>query len=94
MARIAPAKARTGIEGYFRAWERAVAAFGAGQVSTYVILGMGEDPDLTVAGCRRAIEIGVYPLVVPLRPTAGSLMENALPPAPEYCETIYRQVAP
>src|SRR5215467_13416018 len=40
LARVAPAKARTGIDGYFRAWERAVAAFGAGQVSTYVILGM------------------------------------------------------
>ena len=51
LARIAPAKARTGIDGYFRAWERAVAAFGEGQVSTYVILGMGEDPDLIVEGC-------------------------------------------
>ena len=71
LARIAPAKARTGIEGYFAAWERAVAAFGEGQVSTYVILGMGEDPDLTVEGCRRAIDIGVYPFVVPLRPIAG-----------------------
>jgi biotin synthase-related radical SAM superfamily protein len=76
LARIAPAKARTGIDGYFRAWERAVAAFGEGQVSTYVILGMGEDPDLIVAGCRRAIDIGVYPFVVPLRPTVGSLMED------------------
>ena len=44
LARIAPGKARTGIDGYFRAWERAVEVFGAGQVSTYVILGMGEDP--------------------------------------------------
>ena len=94
LARIAPAKARIGIDGYFRAWERAVAAFGAGQVSTYVILGMGEDPDLTVDGCRRAIDAGVYPFVVPLRPTVGSLMEEALPPSPEYCETIYRRVAP
>lgn len=94
LARVAPAKARTGIEGYFRAWERAVAAFGAGQVSTYVILGMGEDPELTVEGCRRAIEIGVYPLVVPLRPTAGSLMEDVLPPTPEYCASIYGRVAP
>jgi hypothetical protein len=25
-----------------------------------VILGMGEDPELTVEGCRRAIDIGVY----------------------------------
>jgi radical SAM protein (TIGR04043 family) len=94
LARVAPAKARTGIEGYFRAWERAVAAFGAGQVSTYVILGMGEDPDLIVAGCRRAIDIGVYPFVVPLRPTVGSLMEELPAPAPEYCETIYRRVVP
>ena len=94
LARIAPAKARTGIDGYFRAWERAVAAFGEGQVSTYVILGMGEDPDLIVAGCRRAIDIGVYPFVVPLRPTVGSLMEDLVAPSPEYCETIYRRVVP
>ena len=50
LAHVAPAKARTGIDAYFRAWERAVARFGEGQVSTYVILGMGEDPELTVAG--------------------------------------------
>jgi biotin synthase-related radical SAM superfamily protein len=94
LARVAPAKARTGIDAYFRAWERAVGAFGAGQVSTYVILGMGEDPDLIVAGCRRAIDIGVYPFVVPLRPTVGSLMEHMTAPSPEYCETIYRRVVP
>jgi len=94
LGRVAPAKARTGIEGYFRAWERAVAAFGAGQVSTYVILGMGEDPALTVEGCRRAIDMGVYPFVVPLRPTMGSLMEDLPPPPPEYCESVYRRVVP
>ena len=65
-----------GIEAYFAAWERAVAVFGEGQVSTYVILGMGEDPDLTVEGCKRAIDLGVYPFVVPLRPVPGSLMED------------------
>ena len=43
-----------------------------GQVSTYVILGMGEDPDLTVAGCKRAIDMGVYPFVVPLRPSPAA----------------------
>ena len=94
LARIAPAKARTGIEGYFAAWERAVARFGEGQVSTYVILGMGEDPDVTVEGCRRAIEIGVYPFVVPLRPIAGSLLEDRLPPSAEYMESVYRRVVP
>jgi len=91
---VAPAKARTGVEGYFRAWERAVGLFGRGQVSTYVILGMGEDPDVTAAGCRRAVDMGVYPFVVPLRPVPGSLMEDLVPPPPDYVESMYRQVVP
>ena len=94
LADIAPPKARTGIEGYFKAWERAVEVFGEGQVSTYVILGMGEDPDLTVAGCKRAIDMGVYPFIVPLRPVPGSLLEDLLPPDAAYTESIYRRVVP
>ena len=92
LARVAPAKARTGIEWYFAAWERAVEVFGAGQVSTYVILGMGEDPELTVEGCRRAVDIGVYPFVVPLRPVAGSLMGDWQPPPSAYTRPIYAKV--
>ncbi len=93
LARVAPGKARTGIETYFRTWERAVELFGEGRVSTYVILGMGEDPELTVAQCRRAIDMGVYPFVVPLRPVAGSLMEDVPAPPAQYTERIYRRVA-
>jgi len=91
---VAPAKARTGIEGYFRAWQRAVDVFGRGQVSTYVILGMGEDQALTVDGCKRAVDMGVYPFIVPLRPVPGSLMQDQLPPPPAYVESMYRQVVP
>src|SRR5215218_3713141 len=91
---VAPAKGRTGVEGYFRAWERAVEVFGRGQVTTYVILGMGEDPEVTVEFCKRAVDIGVYPFVVPLRPSAGSLLESVLPPDPDYVQSVYRQVAP
>ena len=94
LARVAPGKARWGIEAYFAAWERAVAAFGPGQVSTYVILGMGEDIELTVEGCRRAIDLGVYPFVVPLRPVPGSLMEDFLPPPREVVEAVYRRIVP
>jgi radical SAM protein (TIGR04043 family) len=92
LARVAPGKARTGIESYFAAWERAVQVFGEGQVSTYVILGMGEDPELTVEGCKRAVDMGVYPFVVPLRPVAGSLMGDWQPPTRAYTEPIYRRV--
>ncbi len=92
LARVAPAKARTGIEAYFAAWQRAVAVFGEGQVSTYVILGMGEDPELTVEGARRAIDLGVYPFVVPLKPVAGSLMGSWPSPPAAYTEPIYRRI--
>jgi radical SAM protein (TIGR04043 family) len=94
LQRIAPAKARTGIEGYFRSWERAVACFGPGQVTTYVILGMGEDPELTVAGCKQAIDMGVYPFIVPLRPVAGSLMADWVAPDHDYVEGVLRHVVP
>jgi radical SAM protein (TIGR04043 family) len=92
LARVAPGKARTGVEGYFAAWRRAVAVFGEGQVSTYVILGMGEDPELTVEGCQRAVDMGVYPFIVPLRPVAGSLMGDWQPPASSYTQPIYHRV--
>jgi len=91
---VAPAKARTGVEGYFSAWERAVEVFGRGQVSTYVILGMGEDPEITIAGCKRAVDMGVYPFVVPLRPVPGSRMGDFLPPPPGFMQSMYRQVVP
>jgi radical SAM protein (TIGR04043 family) len=94
LARVAPGKARWGIEAYYAAWERAVAVFGPGQVSTYVILGMGEDFTLTVQGCKRAIDIGVYPFVVPLRPVPGSLMADLRPPPQQAVEAVYRQVVP
>jgi radical SAM protein (TIGR04043 family) len=94
LARVAPGKARWGIEAYFTAWERAVRVFGHGQVSTYVILGLGEDEALTVEACRRAVDLGVYPFVVPLRPVPGSLMADAQPPSAEYVERIYHQVVP
>lgn len=94
LADVAPGKASWGIEAYFVAWERAVKVFGEGQVSTYVILGLGEDPAVTVDGCKRAIDMGVYPFVVPLRPVPGSLMADLLPPPADYVERINRQVVP
>jgi radical SAM protein (TIGR04043 family) len=94
LARVAPPKARTGIERYFETWEYAVERFGEGQVSTYVILGMGEDPALTIEGCKRAVDIGVYPFIVPLRPVPGSMMPDATPPPHDYTERIARAVAP
>jgi radical SAM protein (TIGR04043 family) len=93
LARVAPGKALCGVEGYFRCWERAVEVFGRGRVSTYVILGMGERRELIEDGCRRAIELGVYPFVVPLRPVPGTLMADVPPPEPDYVAAVYASVS-
>jgi radical SAM protein (TIGR04043 family) len=93
LARVAAGKAMCGVEGYFRCWERAVEVFGRGRVTTYVILGMGERPKLIEEGCRRAIEMGVYPFVVPLRPVPGTPLGDSPPPDPDYVATIYRAVS-
>jgi radical SAM protein (TIGR04043 family) len=93
LARVAPGKALCGVEGYFRCWERAVEVFGRGRVSTYVILGMGERREPIEEGCRRAIEMGVYPFVVPLRPVPGTLMAASHPPDPDYVASVYRSVS-
>jgi radical SAM protein (TIGR04043 family) len=93
LARVAPGKAQCGVEGYFRCWERAVEVFGRGHVTTYVILGMGERRELIEQGCARAIELGVYPFVVPLRPVPGSLMADTPAPDTDYVASVYRSVS-
>ena len=93
LTRVAAGKAQCGVEGYFRCWERAVEVFGRGHVSTYVILGMGERRELIEEGCRRAIAMGVYPFVVPLRPVPGTLMADTPAPDAEYVASIYRSVS-
>ena len=88
-----PSKSSVPLDTYFDAFRKAVSVFGRNQVSTYVILGMGEDPDLTLEGCRRAAGMGVYPFVVPLRPLRGTMLEHAQPPSTAYMEQMYGKVA-
>jgi radical SAM protein (TIGR04043 family) len=78
-----PGKATVPVAGYEAAWERAVTVFGANRVSTYLLVGLGEDPDELVAGAQRLIAMGVYPFVVPYRPLAGSLAHADGVPAPD-----------
>ncbi|MDQ8046033.1 MAG: MSMEG_0568 family radical SAM protein [Patulibacter sp.] len=74
--RWTPGKATMPLERYDEAWREAVRVFGRNRVSTYVLVGLGEDPDELVAGAERLIEMGVYPFVVPYRPLAGSLAHD------------------
>jgi radical SAM protein (TIGR04043 family) len=68
-----PGKGSVPLAEYRSAWAEAVAVFGWNQVSTYILIGLGEDPDELVAGCAELIAMGVYPFVVPYRPLPGTL---------------------
>jgi radical SAM protein (TIGR04043 family) len=93
--RWTPGKATVPVERYDEAWAHAVRAFGSNRVSTYLLVGLGEDPEELIAGARRLIAMGVYPFVVPYRPLVGSLAhrDGAPPPSPELLEHVTRRVA-
>lgn len=74
--RWTPGKATVSLERYDEAWAEAVSVFGPNQVSTYLLVGLGEDPEELVAGAERLIAMGVYPFVVPYRPLGGSLADD------------------
>ena len=71
-----PGKGAVPMSVYRAAWAEAVRIFGWNQVSTYILVGLGEDPDELVAGCEELIAMGVYPFVVPYRPLAGTLARD------------------
>jgi radical SAM protein (TIGR04043 family) len=81
--RWTPGKATVPLRRYDEAWREAVRVFGRNRVSTYLLVGLGEDPDELVAGAERLIDMGVYPFVVPYRPLVGSLAHGDGVPAPD-----------
>ncbi len=91
-----PGKATVPMDSYRAAWREAVRVFGRNQVSTYLLVGLGENPDELVAGATELIEMGVYPFVVPYRPQPGSLavdVDAAAAPDSALVEKVSRGVA-
>jgi radical SAM protein (TIGR04043 family) len=90
-----PGKATVPLSAYEAAWDEAVRVFGPNRVSTYLLIGLGEDPDELVAGAARLIERGIYPFVVPMRPMLGTLAhrDGATAPPPTLVREITERVA-
>ncbi len=94
-ARWMPGKATVPMADYEAAWSEAVRIFGRNRVSTYLLVGLGEDPDELVTGARRLIAMGVYPFVVPVRALAGTLAaaDGLRPPSPDLVSDVTGRVA-
>ncbi|WP_109477482.1 MSMEG_0568 family radical SAM protein [Paraburkholderia sp. C35] len=87
-ARVMPGKASVPISRYMEAFKAAVAVFGKGQVSTYILAGLGDTAEAILAISRELIDIGVYPFVVPFVPISGTPLEDHPAPTPEFMKSI------
>jgi radical SAM protein (TIGR04043 family) len=94
-ARWMPGKATVPLGQYWVAWREAVRLFGRNQVSTYLLVGLGERADDLVGWAGALAREGVYPFVVPYRPLAGTLAAADGIPAPDpvVVEDVTRRVA-
>jgi radical SAM protein (TIGR04043 family) len=87
-ARIMPGKAEVPVSYYLKAFAAAVKVFGRGQVSTYLLAGLGDTADGLLGACRKLISLGVYPFVVPFVPIGGTQLEHRSPPTADFMRSI------
>jgi radical SAM protein (TIGR04043 family) len=92
-ARIMPGKASVPISRYMTAFEAAVAVFGRGQVSTYILAGLGDTPEAILAMSETLIEMGVYPFVVPFIPISGTPLEDHPAPDAQFMRNVLHPIA-
>lgn len=90
--RIMPGKAMVPIAYYLEAFAAAVKVFGRGQVSTYLLAGLGDRQSSLVEMSERLIQIGVYPFIVPFVPLTGTPLAQHPAPPSEWMYALYQQV--
>jgi radical SAM protein (TIGR04043 family) len=90
---IAPAKAALGLQRYEKAWEKSVEIFGINQVSSFLIIGLGESRESVIEGAKYLAKKGVYPFLVPIRPIPGSWLQDSVPPPAELMIELYQEVS-
>jgi radical SAM protein (TIGR04043 family) len=90
---LMPGKAQVPLERYFDAFAAAVPVFGRGQVSTYILAGLGDSKEAILATSERLIALGVYPFVVPFVPISGTPLESHPAPIPAFMHDILGPLA-
>jgi len=91
--RIIPGKAEIPVSAYLEAFAAAVSVFGRGQVSSYVLAGLGDSREAIVDMCARMIALGVYPFVVPFVPIAGTPLADHPTPDPAFMASLLSEIA-
>jgi len=89
---IMPGKAKVPVSYYMEAFDAAVKVFGRGQVSTYIIAGLGDTQDEIVNMSRQLIQRGVYPFIVPFVPISGTPLESHPVPNSQFMLEVLKPV--
>jgi radical SAM protein (TIGR04043 family) len=90
--RIMPGKAEVPLSRYFEAFSAAVEVFGRGQVSTYILAGLGDSEAAITEMSERLCGLGVYPFVVPFVPIDGTPLANHPKPDSAMMARLYPQI--
>ena len=91
--KIMPGKADVSIDYYFKAFKSAVTVFGKGNVSTYILAGLGDTQEEILEMSQDLIAMGVYPFVVPFVPIRNTPLENHTSPDKEFMHGILDPLA-
>lgn len=91
--RIMPGKASVPVERYMTAFAAAVPVFGRGQVSTYILAGLGDTRETLLDISARLIALGVYPFIVPFVPISGTPLEGHPSPDPAFMASVLQPLA-
>ncbi len=92
-SRIMPGKATVPVERYISAFAAAVPVFGRGQVSTYILAGLGDTREALLDISQRLVAMGVYPFIVPFVPISGTPLEDHPAPSPEFMASVLGPLA-
>ena len=89
---IMPGKAKVPLSYYFEAFAAAVKVFGRGQVSTYLLAGLGDSKETLLTVSEQLIALGVYPFVVPFVPIVGTPLAQHPTPSSEFMYELYQTI--
>ena len=91
---VMPGKATVPLSKYFSSFEAAVKVFGRGNVSTYILAGLGDTREAIIETSERLCRMGVYPFVVPFVPISGTPMESHPAPTADFMASVLKPIGP
>ena len=90
---IMPAKGKIPIAVYLENWRVCLDIFGRNEVSTTVVVGIGESDESILKGVETAAAAGVMTFLVPHSPAAGAEYADFTPPSAERMLHLYEKAS-